>query len=108
MLKRISTIITATAAAAALAVALSTAPSSATTASTWTVKPGGKVTGTGAAQVKDTKTGTVAKCTTLKLTATAKTGSGLPGAKLVKITAATFTGCTIGPISVNVAPHGLP
>jgi hypothetical protein len=58
--------------------------------------------------VKDTKTGTVAKCTTLKLTATAKSGSGLAGAKLVKITAATFTGCTIGPISVNVAPHGLP
>jgi hypothetical protein len=108
MMKRISTIITAGGAAAALTVALCAAPSSATTASTWTVKPGGKASGSGAAQVKDTKTGTVAKCSTLKLTATAKSGTGLPGAKLVKITAATFTGCTIGPISVSVAPHGLP
>jgi hypothetical protein len=108
MLKRISTIITAGGAAAALTVALSAAPSSATTAATWTVKPGGKISGSGPAQVKDTKTGTVAKCTSLKLGATAKKGSKLPGAKIAKITSATFSGCTIGPISVTVAAHGLP
>jgi hypothetical protein len=107
MFKRISTTITAAGAAAALAVALAAAPSSATTAG-WTVKPGGKVSATGPAQVKDPKTGTVAKCTSLKLGGTAKSGSGLAGAKLVKITSGTFTGCTIGPIAVTVKPGGLP
>jgi hypothetical protein len=108
MLKCIRTIITAGGAAAALAVALGTAPSSATTATTWTVKPGGSVNAAGTAQVKDPKTGTVAKCKSIKLDGTAKKGSGLPGAKLVTIKSASFTGCTIGTISVKVAVHGLP
>jgi hypothetical protein len=108
MLKRISTIIAAGGAAAALALALGATPSSATTATTFTVKPGGAVSASGSAQVKDTKTGTVAKCSSLKLSATLKKGSGLPGAKIGKITTGSFTGCKIGTISVSVAVHGLP
>jgi hypothetical protein len=108
MLKRISTIITAGGAAAALAVALGAAPSSATTTTTWSVSPGGSVNASGTAQVKDTKTGTVAKCKSIKLDGTAKKGSGLPGTKLVTIKSASFTGCAIGTISVTVKVNGLP
>jgi hypothetical protein len=108
MLKRISTIIAAGGAAATLAVALGAAPSSATTVATWTVKPGGAVSGSGTAQVKDAQTGTVAKCSSITLSGTAKSGSGLAGNKLVKITSGSFTGCTIGTISVSVTVNGLP
>lgn len=108
MPRRISTIITAGGAAAALAVALGAAPSFATTAATWSVKPGGAVTAAGSAQVKDAKTGTVAKCKSIKLAATLKHGKGLSGHHIAKITKGSFTGCTIGTISVKVAVHGLP
>ena len=108
MPRHISRMITAGGAAAALAVALGAAPSFATTTGTWTVKPGGSVTGSGSAQVKDTKTGTVAKCRTIRLSGRAKSGRGLPGSHLVKITGGSFSGCTIGTIAVKVAVHGLP
>jgi hypothetical protein len=107
MPRHISKIITAGGAAAALAVALGATPSFATTTA-WSVKPGGAVRAAGHAQVKDAKTGTVAKCKSLKLKATLKKGSGLKGAKIGKITAGSFTGCTIGSIAVKVAVHGLP
>jgi len=108
MPRHISRIITAGGAAAALAVALGAAPSFATTATTWSVKPGGAVAASGHAQVKDSKTGTVAKCKSLKLKATLKKGSGLAGAKIGTIKSGSFTGCTIGTIAVKVAVHGLP
>jgi hypothetical protein len=105
MLKRISAI--AVAGGATVALLASTTPAF---AATWTVKPGGKVTAAGSAQVKDTKTGTIAKCTSLKLSATLKKGSGLAGAKIGKITgpATAFTGCSIGSISVTVKANGFP
>jgi hypothetical protein len=110
MLKRISAIAMAGGATVALTVGLGMSPSFATTAATYTVKPGGAVTASGTAQVKDTKTGTVAKCTALKLKATLKKGSGLAGAKLGSITgpATAFTGCSIGTISVKVTAKGFP
>jgi len=95
--------------AIALTLALGATTASATTATTWTVKPGGAVTASGSGQVKDTKTGTVAKCTSIKITkATLKKGSGLAGAGLGTITASTFTGCTIATISVTVKAEDFP
>jgi hypothetical protein len=76
---------------------------------TWTVKPGGAVTASGSGQVKDTKTGTVAKCTSIKITkATLKKGSGLAGKGLGTITASSFSGCTIATIAVTVKTENLP
>jgi hypothetical protein len=108
MLKRISAI--AVAGGVAVALMTSAAPSFATTATTFTVSPGGAVTAAGSAQVKDTKTGTIAKCTSLKLDATLKKGSGLKGAKIGKITgpSTAFSNCTIGSISVTVKANGFP
>jgi hypothetical protein len=107
MLKRISALAVAGGTAVAL---IATSPSFATTATTFTVKPGGAATASGSAQVKDSKTGTVAKCTKLKLNATLKKGSGLAGAKLGKITgpSTAFSGCTIGTIAVKVVAKGFP
>jgi hypothetical protein len=110
MLKRISAIAMAGGATVALTVGLGMSPSFATTAATYTVTPGGAATASGTAQVKDTKTGTIAKCTSLKLDATLKKGSGLAGAKIGSITgpATAFTGCSIGTISVSVTAKGFP
>ena len=107
MLKRISALAVAGGSALAL---MATTPSFATAAATFTVKPGGAVTASGSAQVKDTKTGTVAKCTSLKLSATLKKGSGLAGAKIGSITgpSTAFSGCSIGSIAVKVTAKGFP
>jgi hypothetical protein len=95
--------------AVALAVSLSATTASATTATTWTVTPGGAVTASGSGQVKDTATGTVAKCTSIKITnATLKKGSGLKGAGIGTINASTFTGCTIASITVTVVAANFP
>jgi hypothetical protein len=97
------------ASAIALSLALGVTAASATTAVTWTVSPGGSITASGSGQVKDTKTGTIAKCTSIKVTkATIKKGTGLKGAGLGTISASTFTGCTIATISVTVATANLP
>jgi hypothetical protein len=91
----------------ALALGLGTTAAMATDA-TWTVKPGGAFSFSGSAQVKDSTTGTIAKCTSLKLSGTLKKGSGLSGAALGTITTGAFTGCTVGGIGVTVTSHGLP
>lgn len=75
---------------------------------TWTVSPGGSVKASGSGQVKDTKTGTVAKCKSIKMSGTAKHGKGLSGADIATIKSGSFTGCTIATVSVKVASHGLP
>jgi hypothetical protein len=80
----------------------------ASSATTWTVKPGGNISATGSAQVKDTNSGTVAKCATVKLTGTAKKGSGLPGTGAATVKTASFTGCKIATIKVTVKANGLP
>ena len=113
MLKRIGAIVTATGAAAALTVTLGIAPSFATTTrATWTITPGGKVTGTaGTTTLKDTKTGTVLTCTSSSTSATLKSGSGQTS-PIGSITAISFTGCT-GPlgltftVTINKLPYPL-
>lgn len=96
-----------TARPAALAIVLGAASSSAAATATWTVSPGGAVSASGPAQVKDTKTGTAGKCATARLSGTLKSGSGL-SSSLGTVTSASFTGCTIATIPVTVTVHGLP
>lgn len=70
------------------------------TAATWTVKPGGSLSGkTSKTVLKDTKTGAVLTCTSSTATGTAKSGSGLTN-PLAKLSAATFSNCT-GPAGLT-------
>jgi hypothetical protein len=93
---------------AAIALTL-TLGATAASAATWTVTPGGAITASGSGQVKDTATGTIAKCTSIKVTAgTLKHGSGLAGKGIGTITAGSFTGCTIATISVTVTAMDFP
>jgi hypothetical protein len=99
MLKRISAITVAGGAAIALLSAAT--PSFATTATTYTVTPGGAVTGKATKPtLKDTKSGTVLTCTSSATSATLKKGSGLSGSGIGSITKLSFTSCT-GPLSFS-------
>jgi hypothetical protein len=104
MRKRLSTIVLG-GSVAALAITLSATTAQA--ASGWKVSPGGSFSSKGSDQVTDSKTGTVAKCTTVKISGTLKK-SASSGKGLGTIKKASFSGCTIGPIAVTVATHGLP
>ncbi len=91
-----------TAAAAALTLSLAPASPGAATARTWTVKPGGPITGKASKpSLKDTATGTVVSCQAMTTAGTAKSGSGLTN-PLGKVTSATFTKCQ-GPDNVTLA-----
>jgi len=98
MRKLIGTGLVATA-AVALTVSLGAASSGASIATTWTVKPGGSITGKASKPaLKDTATGTVVTCQAMTTAGTAKSGSGLTN-PLGKVTSVTFTNCK-GPGSV--------
>ena len=105
MRKRLTAVILA--GGTALALGLGTTAAMAVNA-TWTVKPGGPISFAGSAQVKDTSTGTIAKCTTVKLSGTVKKGSGLSGTGIGTLTSASFSGCHIATLAVKVAVKGLP
>jgi hypothetical protein len=108
MRKRLTTVLLGSG-VAALAIGLGTTTAMASSvASTWTVKPGGAVKASGSGQVKDANTGTVAKCSSIKLGSTLKKGSGLSGKGIGTIASASFTGCTIATITVTVKANGLP
>ena len=101
MRKRIGTILIA-GGAAALALGLGTTSSFATTATSWTVKPGGSFTGkSGTTTLTDTKTGAVLTCTSSATAGTLKKGSGLAN-PIGHATKVTFTGCT-GPAGLTFA-----
>jgi hypothetical protein len=74
----------------------------ATAQATWTVSPGGALSASGPGQVKDVTTGTVAKCSSIKMSGTLKSGSGLSGTGIGSVKSASFTGCKIATISVTV------
>jgi hypothetical protein len=107
MHKRLAKVIL-TGSAAALAVSLSATAAMATSAKTWTVSPGGATSASGKGQVKDSSTGTVAKCTSIQMSATLKSGSGLKGTGIGTIKSGSFTGCTIATIAVTVVAQNLP
>jgi hypothetical protein len=79
---------------AALAIGAGTATAVATTATTWSISPGGAVTGSaGKTTLKDKNTGTVLTCASSATKATLKKGSGLTN-PLGKITSVTFSNCS--------------
>jgi hypothetical protein len=89
MLKRISAI--AVAGGATMALLSVATPSFATTATTYTVTPGGAITGSATKPtLKDTSTGTVLTCASSATSATLKSGSGLKATGLGSITALSF------------------
>jgi hypothetical protein len=94
--------------AVALALGLGATTAMASSATTWTVKPGGSVKASGSGQVKDVATGTVAKCSSIKMSGTLKKGRGLAGKGIGTIKTASFTGCKIATITVTVKVNGLP
>lgn len=85
-----------------LALGISTSAATATTAATWTIKPGGTVTGTsGTITVTDTTTGAQMKCTSSSLGATLKSGSGKIN-PIGQITAVAYNSCTTAGVGAGV------
>jgi hypothetical protein len=90
--------------AAALALGIGTT-AMATTATTWTIKPGGNVTGAaGTTKLTDTGTGAVLTCTSSNTVAKLDKGSGQTN-PIGKITSVTFKGA--GPGGQCLGPGGL-
>src|SRR5690349_7231915 len=76
-------------------------------APTWTVKPGGAVTGTaGQTVVTDATKGLSVTCTSSAAKGTLKKGRGLAGAGIGTITSLAFNGCNVSGVSVSVAITG--
>jgi hypothetical protein len=93
---------------AALVVGLTAAPA---LANTWTVSPGGGFSGTalsGSTVITDTTVPTSVTCTHSKITGHLTPGSGLAGHHIGTITAAVFTGCSVGSVAFTVTAAGLP
>jgi hypothetical protein len=85
-----------TAGAAALAIGFGASSSFAATAVTWTVSPGGTLSGTaGTTTIKDTTSGTTLTCTSSKLTGSLKSGTKLPGKGLGTVTSVAFNNCSV-------------
>jgi hypothetical protein len=79
---------------AALAIGIGATTAMAVTATTWTITPGGAVTGSaGKTTLKDTNTGTVLTCASSATAANLKKGSGQTN-PIGKITSVTFKNCT--------------
>jgi hypothetical protein len=98
ILKRTYGILFAGAATAAV-IGMSAAPALAAT--TWSVSPGGAITGkSGTTTLKDTTTGNSLSCKSSTTKATLKKGTGLAGAGLGSITSVTFATCT-GPLGLT-------
>lgn len=90
-----------------LAIAAGTGSSAADTARTWTVRPGGAVAGkAGKTTLTDTTLNSTLTCTSATMTGTLKAGSGLPGAGIGSITAASFSCPSALPIRLTAL--GLP
>lgn len=84
-------------AATVLAICLATTPSLATTATTWTVKPGGSFSASsGQVIVTDTANGIEIFCSSSSISGKFKSGSALAGAKIASITAWSFGPCDLG------------
>ncbi|WP_106403323.1 hypothetical protein [Actinocorallia populi] len=70
-------------------------------AATWTVTPGGAVTGTaGTTTLKDTRSGATLTCASSTTAATVQGGSGLSGTAIATVTSASFTKCS-GPLGLK-------
>jgi hypothetical protein len=89
--------------AAALAVGMSATSSFAAT-KTWTVSPGGAITGkAGTSKLSDTTTGLTVSCSSSDLSGTLKSGSGLSGTGIGTITSITFNNCSVDGFTFTVS-----
>lgn len=96
-------------AALAAAIGLSPALAAAAAAPTWTIKPGGTITGTApSAVVTDTTNGNKLSCTGSSLTESLKTGSKLPGAKAGSLTKFSLTKCGADGIFIGILAKHTP
>jgi len=90
--------------AVALTIGLSATASQAATAMTWTVTPGGAITGSaGTTILKDTTAGLTVTCTSSSATGTLKSGTGLKGAGIGTVTSLAFNSCTVDGISLSIS-----
>jgi hypothetical protein len=77
------------------ALAIGFGASRALAATTWTIKPGGSITGSaGATTLKDEKTGTKFTCGSAALDGQLKSGSGLQGTGIGSFSSGSFSRCT--------------
>jgi hypothetical protein len=91
-----------TLASAGLAVGLSA--TSALAATTWSVSPGGTISGkAGTTTVKDTTSNLTVTCTSSTLAGTLKKGTGLAGAGIGKVTSLNFSNCTVDGLTLNIS-----
>lgn len=89
--------------AAALTIGLSATSSLAATA-TWTVSPGGAVTGkAGTTTLTDTTSGIALSCTSSKMKGSLKSGSGLAGKGLGTVTSVAFNNCTVLSVTISLS-----
>lgn len=94
-------------AAAASVIGMAAAPALATSAITWTVKPGGAVTGAaGKTTVTDTTAGQSVTCSSSSGTGSFKSGSGLSGHGIGSFTSITFKNCSVLGMSLTVTLSG--
>jgi hypothetical protein len=71
---------------------------------TWTVTPGGAITGAaGTTTLKDNTAGLTVTCTSSSTTGTLKSGSGLSGTGIGSVTSLTFNNCSVDGITLTVA-----
>ena len=90
--------------AAALTIGLSATSALAATATTWTVSPGGAITGkAGTTTLTDTTSKIALSCTSSKLAGSLKSGKGLPGKGLGTVTSVTFNNCTVLSVTISLS-----
>jgi hypothetical protein len=91
-----------TLASAGLAVGLSA--TSALAATTWSVSPGGSISGSaGTTKVTDTTSGLTVTCTSSTLSGSLKSGTGLAGKKIGKVTSLNFKNCTVDGFTLSLS-----
>lgn len=94
-------------AATASVVAMAAAPTLATTAKTWTVKPGGKIAASAKnVTVTDSTAGQSVTCATSSAAGSLKSGSGLSGTGIGTITTIAFKNCSVLGMSISVTLTG--
>lgn len=91
-----------TLASAGLAIGLSA--TSALAATTWSVSPGGTISGGGGTTtVKDTTSGLTVTCTSSTLKGSLKHGTGLAGSKIGTVTSLAFKSCTVDSFTLSIS-----
>lgn len=94
-------------AATASVVAMAAAPTLATTAATWTNKPGGAISAkAGTTTVTDSTAGQSVTCATSTAKGSFKSGSGLSGTGIGTVTSISFNNCSILGMNITVTLTG--